>query len=168
MNDQNIFAAPRAEVRDMAGGAGLITDAIVTALRKTRPWVLFLAVMGFIASLFTVLGGVSALFGAMMMKNVSGMEDSMPAIGSSMMVGAGMLYMVSGVIYFMASWYLLKYAGAIKRLIQSLAVVDLEMALNYQASFWKLLGILALVTIVLVIGILVLGGSALFMSASHL
>jgi hypothetical protein len=48
-------------------------------------------------------------------------------------------------------------------------VADLEAALTQQASFWKLIGILALISIVLMVVMLLAGlGGALFMGASAL
>ena len=44
MSVQDVFAAPKSSVRDVSGGSGVITDSIVAAMRKTRPWVLFLAI----------------------------------------------------------------------------------------------------------------------------
>ncbi len=167
MSVQDVFAAPKSSVRDVSGGSGVITDSIVAAMRKTRPWVLFLAILGFIGAALTGFGGIAVLFSAIMLGRMDGMDTGdMAPFGSGMMLGMGVLYIVSAVIYFMASWYLLKYAGAIKRLLASLSVAELETALNQQASFWKLMGILALLTIVLLLVMLVAGGSALFMGAS--
>ena len=167
MSVQDVYATPKAAVRDMAGGNGTITDSILAALRKTRPWVLFLAIVGFFGAVLTGLGGISVLFSVLMLGSMKGMSPAeMVFFDSGMIMGMGALYIVSAVIYFMASWYLLKYAGAIKRLLVSLDVTDLEVALNQQASFWKLMGILALLTIILVIVLVVVGGSALFMGAS--
>jgi hypothetical protein len=167
MSTQDVFAAPKSTVRDVAGGNGVITDTIVAALRKTRPWVLLLAILGFIGSAFTALASIPMLMGGAMMGNMEGIDAEMAPFGTGMMVGMGALYLISAIIYFIASLYLLRYAGAIKRLVSSLDVVDLEDALQRQASFWKLMGILALVTIVLVIIGLVVGiGGAMFMGAS--
>ena len=87
--------------------------------------------------------------------------------GAGIMIGLGVLYLVSAAIYFMASLYLLRYAGAIKRAVSSLSVADLEAALEQQASFWKLVGIMALIFIVLMVILLVVGvGGAMFMGGA--
>ena len=142
-----------------------MTDSIVSSLRKTRPWVLLLAILGFIGSAFMVIAAVPMLLGAGMMG--SGMEgmDGLGIFGGGMMIGMGVFYLILGVIYFMASLYLLRYAGSIKRAVAGMQVTDLEVALSQQASFWKLMGILTLITIVAVIAMVVVGiGSAVFMS----
>lgn len=164
MSVQDAFAAPRSAVHDVAGGAGIITDRIVNALQKTRPWVLFLAILGFVGAAFTVLAAIPMMMGGAMMGNMEGVEADIAPFGGGMMIGMGVLYLVIGSIYFMASLYLLRYAGAIKRVSSSLSVADLETAMDQQASFWKLIGILALVSIVLIIVMLVVGvGGAMIM-----
>lgn len=165
MSTQDAYAPPKSTVRDVSGGSGLMTDSIVSSLRKTRPWVLLLAILGFIGSAFMVIAAVPMLLGAGMMG--SGMEgmDGLGIFGGGMMIGMGVFYLILGVIYFMASLYLLRYAGSIKRAVAGMQVTDLEVALSQQASFWKLMGILTLITIVAVIAMVVVGiGSAVFMS----
>lgn len=167
MSVQEAFATPRAVVRDVAGGTGVMTDQIISAMQKTRPWVLFLAILGFIGTAFTVLAAVPMMMGGAMMGNMEGVDADIAPFGSGMMIGMGVLYLVIGVIYFMASLYLLRYASAIKRLTSSLSVADLETALSQQASFWKLIGILALVSIVLMVVALVAGiGGAMIVGNS--
>ena len=69
--------------------------------------------------------------------------------------------LLMALIYFFVSLYLLRYAGAIKRAVTGLNVADVEAALEAQASFWKLAGIMTLVGVVLylvmVIGLAVMG-----------
>lgn len=84
------------------------------------------------------------------------------------MIGAGVLYLLMGVIYFIASLYLLRYAGAIKRAVTGLNASEMETALEAQASFWKLVGILSIVFIVLMIVFMVVGlGSLAMMSGAQ-
>lgn len=169
MSVQDAFAAPRSAVRDMSGGAGAITDTVINALKKTRPWVLFLAILGFFGAALTLLVGIAVVISSMMIGNLDGMDAEIAPFGSGMMIGVGVLYAAMAVIYFMSALYLLRYAGAIKRLSSSLSVADLEAALEQQASFWKLIGILVLISIVLMVVMLLAGlGGALFMGAAGL
>ncbi|CAA6818503.1 MAG: Unknown protein [uncultured Thiotrichaceae bacterium] len=165
MSTQDAYAPPKSTVRDVSGGGGLMTDSIVSSLRKTRPWVLLLAILGFIGAAFMVIAAVPMLLGGGMMgSNMEGM-DGLGMFGGGMIIGMGVFYLILGVIYFMASLYLLRYAGSIKRAVAGMQVADLEVALSQQASFWKLMGILTLITIVAIIGMMVVGiGSAVFMS----
>ncbi len=162
MSTQDAYAPPQSTVRDVSGGTGLMTDSIISSLRKTRPWVLLLAILGFIGTAFTMIAAIGMLFGGSMMQDMEGAEG-IPG-GGGFIYGMAAFYLVIGIIYFMASWYLLKYAGAIKRAVTGMSLDDLEIALEKQASFWKLMGILTLISIIAVIGMVVLGaGSAMFM-----
>lgn len=167
MSTQDAYAPPQSTVRDVNGGSGLMTDSIVASLRKTRPWVLLLSVLGFIGTAFMVIAAVPMLLGGGMMGSsaMQGMEGA-EIFGGGMMIGMGVFYLVLAIIYFMASLYLLRYAGSIKRAVAGMQVGDLEVALAQQASFWKLMGILSLISIIAVIALMVVGvGSAVFMSS---
>ena len=164
MSVQDAYTPPQSEVRDAAGGDGLMTDSIVTSLRKTRPWVLFLSILGFISTAFMVLASVPMLLSSVMMGGVEGADAALGMYGNGLMTGMGVMYLVMALVYFMASLYLLRYASSIKRAVNSLVVVDLEAALGQQASFWKLVGIMALLFLVLMVIMMVAGiGGALFM-----
>ncbi|MEZ5536081.1 MAG: DUF5362 family protein [Thiolinea sp.] len=167
MSTQDAYAPPRSTVRDVNGGSGLMTDSIVASLRKTRPWALLLSILGFIGSAFMVIAAVPMLLGGGMMGGgaMQGMEGAQ-MFGGGMMIGMGVFYLIIAITYFMASLYLLRYAGSIKRAVAGMQVGDLEQALAQQASFWKLMGILTLIGIVAMIGLMVVGvGSAIFMSS---
>ncbi len=169
MSTQDAYAPPRSTVRDVNGGSGLMTDSIVASLRKTRPWVLLLSILGFIGTAFMVIAAIPMLLGGGMMGSMQGVEgmEGAEMFGGGMMIGMGVFYLIGAVIYFMASLYLLRYAGSIKRAVVGMQVSDLEAALGQQASFWKLMGILTLISIVMVIGMMVVGiGSAVFMSSN--
>lgn len=164
MNAQDTYAPPQSTVRDVSGGTGLMTDSIVTSLRKTRPWVMLLAILGFIGTAFMVIAGVPMLMGAGMMEGMEGMEGA-EMFGGSMMIGMGVFYLVLALIYFLASLYLLRYAGAIKRAVTGMSLTDLEVALAHQASFWKLMGIMTLISIIVMIVFVIVGiGSAMYMA----
>ncbi|MFZ1386840.1 MAG: DUF5362 family protein [Thiolinea sp.] len=163
MSVQDAYAPPRSVVRDVSGGSGAMSERIVASLRKTRPWVLFIAILGFIFTALVVVASIPMFLGGSMM---GGLDTGVPGMpGTGFMVGMGVLYLLMGVIYFMASLYLLRYASAIKRAVTGLNASDLESALEAQASFWKLIGILSIVSIVLTIVFMVVGiGSLAMMS----
>ncbi|WP_020395039.1 DUF5362 family protein [Thiolinea disciformis] len=156
---ENAYAPPSSMVRDVSGGTGVVSDRILAALRKTRPWVLLFAVLGFIGTAFSVLGAVGMLAGGSMLGTQSELGGMSGAMGG--MIGFGIMMLLMALIYFFVSLYLLRYAGAIKRAVTGLNVADVEAALEAQASFWKLAGIMTLVGVVLylvmVIGLAVMG-----------
>jgi hypothetical protein len=49
------------------------------------------------------------------------------------------------------AWYLFSYAGALGSFLQGGAVAELEAALDHQKSFWKFVGILTLISMVLAV-----------------
>lgn len=155
MSVQDAYAPPRSVVRDVSGGSGVMSERVVASLRKTRPWVLFIAIIGFIFTALMVVASVPMFLGGSMM---GGLDTGVPGMpGTGFMVGIGVMYLLMAVVYFMASLYLLRYASAIKRAVTGLNASDMESALEAQASFWKLIGILSIVSIVVTIVFMVVG-----------
>jgi hypothetical protein len=136
-------------------GDGQVTPAVLDAMRQTRPWVLFLGILGFIGAGFMVLGGLAML--------VAG-----SAMGGAEVGAVAALYIVLAVVYIFPSLYLYRYASSIKMLLTGYGVHALEEALTHQKSFWKLVGIVTAVSMVLYfVGIIVfvIVGAAGAMSA---
>lgn len=147
---ENAYAPPSAPVRDVSGGTGMVSDRIITALRKTRPWVLLFAILGFISVAFTLFGALGIILGGGFLSSQEGMPSEMGgAMGG--LIGMGIMMLVMAAIYFFISLYLLRYASAIKRAVTNLNSSDIEAALEAQASFWKLAGIMVLIGLVLYI-----------------
>ena len=164
-NVNDAFATPKSDVSGSTIGnnnsGNTITTGIVDQLKRTRPWVFLISIVGFIFTALMAIGTVGIFFGggAAMMSG-GAMPPGMG--GSGLIMGMGAMYLVMTILYFVISFYLLKYAGAIKKFIASGTSQDMEHALKHQASFWKLVGILTLVTIVLMIVMMVIGiGGAL-------
>ena len=108
----------------------LLTPGVLRPLAQTRPWVLLLAILGFIGTAFVGMAAVG-LAGA----SFAGISTEM-----ELLLVSG-VYGVLGLVYFFFSWYLLQYALAIGRLLRHRQVMFLEQALQAQRSFWRLLGI---------------------------
>lgn len=143
MNAPNPYAAPQTDSTATPGmwpmpEAGLVTAEVLRSMRETRPWVRFLAVMGFIGSGLAVLGGLG------MMTTVGWM---------------GLIYLLMAALYFFPSLYLHRYAGSISALVANPMTVTLEDALRHQKSFWRLTGIMTLCFLVLY-GLAIAGGIA--------
>lgn len=137
---------PPPVTRPAAAPREVITQPMLDMLRKTRPWVRFLSIMGFLmVGLIVLIGLGVAGFGVF--TAVTG-ERSQGAL----MLGLGVLYVVMGLLYFYPSRYLARYAGAITRTLDGPSRTSaLEEALRWQKSFWKFAGILTLVTLLLYI-----------------
>lgn len=135
-----------------------VTDTMLDALRRTKPWVTFLSILGFI---FT---GLLALL-ALMMFATGGMWSAVPHqpgapafLGPAFGIGMGVLYLVMAVfMYLLPCVILFRYSTAIGRIASSDAEEAMEQALSQQKSFWKYVGILMIVVLVLYV-LLIVGG----------
>jgi hypothetical protein len=140
------LSGPAPDGAPVDGGA--VPDAIVEHLRGTRPWVMFLAVIGFLGSGLIVLLGLGvAIAGAL----GTGSEIAL-------MVGMGCGYVVLGGIYVLPAVGLVRYGTAIERLVRHPRMELLGAAIDQQRWFWKVVGIMTAVVIALYpIGIMVAG-----------
>jgi fatty-acid desaturase len=121
-------------------GASSVSPAIVESLRKTRPWVMLLAVLGSIWAGFCVLGALGLL--------VAG-----PA-------ALALVYLVFAGIYMLPIVNMYRFAGAINRLQHGGGQQELEQAMEAQQNFWQVIGIMTLVGMVL--GIMMAIGMVMF------
>ena len=116
-----------------ASPEAVVTPRIIESLRKTRPWVLLMAILGMMGAGMTFLGGLGFLVSA---------PPEMPA-------GIGLFYFVMGGVYLVPTIMLFKYGTAINRLIYGGGVFALEEALDAQRRFWQFTGIMLIVGVVL-------------------
>jgi hypothetical protein len=156
----NPYAPPQADpahvLADDRPAGGDVPDEVVEPLRHTKPWVTFLAVLGFLG---TGLMGLCGLF-------FLGVKSSLPNVSSGVSTGIGLLYIVLAAVYVFPSLYLLRYGSAIGRLVRDPRMERLVVALAQQRSFWRLVGIITAVlvglypvTIVVVVVLAVLRGT---------
>ncbi len=124
-------------------GEIVVSENMLDSLRATRPWVKFLAIVGFIIC------GLMALV-SLAFLGAGSMKGPLAGIGPTV----GVLYLLIVLLYFFPCFYLFKYAGAIARIPEN-GQVALEEALARQKSFWKFVGILTAVVLVLEVVILV-------------
>ena len=118
-------------------GAG-VSDPTIAALRKTRPWVMLIGIVGLVFSGLGLLGGLISLS--------EGTE--------------GLIVIVMMAIYLVPSILMVRYGSAINRLLHGGGVAELERSLDTQATFWQVAGIFMLVSIVGIIGMTVIGITA--------
>lgn len=142
------YNPPKAELQDRYGSLrGQVSVGILEQLRRSRPWVRLISVVGIISSLFTLAPGVVMLLGGTMM--YSQMGDLGAGLPSSVILGIGMLYILMGIITLIAFIKLFGYASSITRAANAADAAEVETALRKLAGFWKYAGILLLITIVL-------------------
>ncbi len=156
------YRPPRADLsqRPAAAASAAITRNMIDSLVKTRPWVLLIGVVMIVGCVFMVFGGLAMLA----LGNIAGFGGE--GLGPMAGAGFGAAYLVLALLYFFPALYLLRYAGAIKR-IGPANPAAMEEALARQASFWRLVGILtALILGLYAVGIAVFVTIALIGAAT--
>ena len=125
----------------------LLSLRVFDVMRKTKPWVRFFGVLGYVfAGLFAVLGIAMIVMGFAIRPAPS--PNGPPA------VALALIYFVAAIVYVFIGGYLNRYASHIARLDRMRRTVDLEDALDAQRAFWKLCGILTIVSfVVYVVGV---------------
>ena len=131
---------PQAPVPSRQGQG--VSPMIMEALTRTRGWVRFFSILGFIAcGVLVLVGGGSLLVSA-------------TRFGDGVHVIIGFFYLLCAAQAFFPALKLTQYANRITSLQESHAEDDLVSALDIQRSYWAMLGIMAIVTISL--GLLVI------------
>jgi type II secretory pathway pseudopilin PulG len=118
-------------------GTETLTPAMLDALRQTKPWARFLSIVGFVVVALMIAAGIGVAAVGVFMEGASrrGLFYVLPV-----------LYIVLGVLYFFPALYLFRYAGAIGDALALPSKSEaVERALRLQKSFWKFMGILAMV-----------------------
>lgn len=117
-----------------------VLNYIRNSLRATRPWTRLLSVLGFIGTGLTILAGIVMIAG----KDFLPVSEKAPPL-----VFMGIFYILASVFYLVPSIWLSKYASAITAFLKAGDAIELGKAIAYQKSFWKFVGILALVSIII-------------------
>lgn len=136
------------------GNSVTCTPRAILALRQTRPWVRFIAVLLMIG------GGFIALAGIIMAIGLLSQSSRGPTRNFEIIAFLG--YVVAGILYAVPALLLNRYASRITDLLSFGREDNLEAALEAQKSFWKFVGILMLVVIglyllAIVVGVLIIG-----------
>lgn len=119
-----------------------ITNHMIDSMRSTRPWAMFLSVLGFISVGFMVIAAMGIMvLGSVLPQHI----DGFPAV----LMGA--LYIFMSFFYLVPAIYLFRYSSAIGRFLDSMTASEMESALSYQKSFWKFVGIVAIIMFVFAI-----------------
>lgn len=126
----------------------VVSENALASLNATRPWVKFLAILGFICIGLMVIAGLIMTFASSMIPTRPGM----PQFGAVI----GIFYLIFAGIYLMPTLFLYRYSKAIAA-IQSTGQSALEAALKNQKSFWKFMGILMLILLCLEVLLLAVG-----------
>lgn len=143
----NPYEPPASAYSDAAGTDAAVSNRIVEALRKAKPWVSLIAISGFVVAGLSVFVGLVTLFG-------------MPEQGLTR--GIGIFYLVWGGITLGAAIPLHRFGRGIRRLLHGGGMAELEHALEAQTRFWQLAGVITLISLLLLIAFI---GLAIFAAA---
>ena len=136
---QGYAAAPPAYGYDNNADYQSSLSMMLEAMRRTRPWVTMFAILSFVGGGFLILGSLGMFF--------------MGAAGGPVAMmgpGIGFVYLLIAGFYFVVGKLLWNYRNSIEGFLASGGSAGmLAAAIDRQASFWKFVGILSLVMMVL-------------------
>lgn len=135
----NPYGAPISDPHSTANSE--VSALAMEMLRRTKGWVLFLSIIGYISCGLMV---VAALFMMLGMSVMSSQVDTGLPMGFA---GLGLIYLILAALYIYPCVKLTQYSSSIKRLLASQSTIDLETALDHQRGFWKFCGIMALIMV---------------------
>lgn len=122
---------------------------MIESLRKTKPWVRLLSILGFITGAIMIVASLVMIGVGMVKLAKGGMEGST-------LIAIGFVYLIFSSVYLLPSLYLFRYAGAIgSALSSSVKTSAVEQALRWQQSFWRFAGILSLVVLFLYVPVMI-------------
>jgi hypothetical protein len=121
------------------------TDAVVRRLRETRPWVLVLAVLGFLGGGFLLLAAVLVVVG------LAAAAGSVEGAQIAAVVFGGAFYGLLGAFCLFYAALLLRYFRAIGSFLVTETTAELEGAVDAQRVFWKATGIATIASVALAI-----------------
>jgi hypothetical protein len=145
----NPYQPPASAYSDAAGTDAVVSNRIVEAMRKAKPWVSFVAISGFVLSILWVLFGLVVLLG-------SQAEDDVTVVGVSFIVWGGVMLGAAIPLH--------RYGRGIRRLLHGGGMAELELALEAQTKFWQLAGVITLMSLLLFIA----GTVVVFLAAAVL
>jgi hypothetical protein len=151
MTDSNPYSPPSdlgvsGPSAQQAPAPGSPSPNAVEHLRRTRPWTMFLSILGFIG------GGLMALATLFMgIGAAAGSSEFMGGEDAAVVLALAAFYAVATVMYILVSVLLFKYGRAIGYLLQFGRNQELEEALDAQRRFWKAMGVIAIVTMALMV-----------------
>lgn len=135
----NPFASPKFVGESHEAGADGLTHKAKQSLEETRPWVILFSVLAFVGCGFAALGGAGILFSGLFAGGVAGVMSMIP----------GLILLGSAALYGFSAYHLFSYGSYIKLYLKTSSPEHLEQALTSQKSFWKLVGIVTAIFLVL-------------------
>lgn len=124
----------------------LPTANIVESLRGTRPWMLLMAILGFLGAGLMFLGGLFVIMAASL-----GSAASQGETPIGFFWAFGLIYLVAAGWYVFVSVVLVRGFSSMGRVIDGGGIAELEDAIDKQRVFWKTLGISVIAGMILAV-----------------
>jgi len=137
-----------------------VTDVCLTStaqqyLNQTRPWVWFMSIILFISSGLMFLGGLVMFLVGLM--GSGGMPPGMPVPTVINLITVGLVYFCTAGFYIPPGIFLARYAGSIRSLEKNRSAETLEDTLKHQKSFWRYVGIMTIIALIVTVLFIVFG-----------
>jgi hypothetical protein len=142
------YASPQSDIE--------ISEGIIDALRGTRGWVLFIAILLVLGAVAMVCGG-----GFMMLGGVAGVAGGAGGAEGAMILGMAVFYIIFAAFYALPAWWLFRYFSAIGDAVAYQDTASVEKALLAQRSFWRGIGVMIILFLLLyfvLIGVMMVAG----------
>lgn len=120
-----------------------LTPGMIESVKGIGPWTRFMSVLGFISVAFLIIGAAVMLGISLFAGNLGG------AMPGGMMIAMSILYVIIAILYVFPCLYLWGTAGAVVRMKKGDIPGGMETALANQKSFWKFIGIVTIVFLVM-------------------
>lgn len=112
--------------------APAVAPGTVKIMERTRPWVLFMSILGFVSVGFMILGGIGVA--------IAGVATQKPEFAI-----VAIVYPLLGLVYLFPSLHLYRYSTRIRVLMANAQVQQLDSALDAQRAFWKFVGVMTVI-----------------------
>ena len=114
-----------------------VPPVVIEHLKGTRPWVKFCSLSGYVSALFIII--IDLVMVRLMLAHYPLRQTIMLAI----------FYLILAGLFIIPSLRLSYYERSITRLVVSNRLEDLELAIAHQRAFWKQMGIMILIILLL-------------------
>jgi len=125
-----------------------LTSAAQQFLNQTRPWARFMSVVILAAAALMGVGGIVVSTIVAGLRAVHPVAGRLGTLGLVESLIVGLIYFLLAILYITPGVFLWRYAGAIRLLETGRSPQALEDALRNQKSFWRYVGILTVVGLI--------------------
>ena len=153
----------RADVIAMEPEEVLLTADGRKFLKQTRPWVRFMSIIVFIGAAVSLLVGLMSFLFEVTGSLFGAQDEVFGGLRGGGFI-LGLVYFVLAILYIPPGIFLTRYAAAIRTLESTGTSKALENALKYQKSFWRYIGMLTVVSLIVAAAVIAFSFAvALFM-----